>query len=79
MHLRVKCLRSSESKTILKVGIKRINDVTTLEEQEAHSQWLSFKTFPLLLQARGTRKLIINKVKNSHCNFKKEHPTLMNP
>lgn len=78
MHLRVKCLRSSDTKMILKVGIERIYDVTILEEQEAHSPWLSFKPFPLLLQARRTRKLIINEVKNSHCNFKKEHPILIN-
>lgn len=78
MHLRVKCLRSSETKMILKVEIKRINDVTILEEQKAHSQWLSFKAFPLLLQAGGTRKLITSEFKNSHCNFKKEHSTLIN-
>lgn len=80
MHLRVKSLRSSEAKMILKVGIIKdrwCNDFGgtrgTLPVVKPN-----IKISLYLVQAWGTGKLVISEVKNSHCNFKKECPFLIN-
>lgn len=77
MHLRVKCLRSSEAKMILKVGIIKdrwCNDFGGTLPVVKPNIKVSF----YLVQAWGTRILVISEVKNSHCNFKKEYPFLIN-